>query len=417
MVLLASDRQDSLRMKRHFFTVARVAKRIHAHPLGFVLATFAVLLLLSGMVYWLANRSGAVANYVARSRTIVIISHDGKTATIPTTAKTVGDLLEKLHIKLAPGDRVEPESSEEIKQDNLLVNVYRSVPVAVTDGATRTHIKTAAATPRSMAESAGVQLYGEDVVQVGPVSNFVLEKNVGRQVTVDRAKPIALTLYGQLLNIRTQAQTVGELLKEKNVTVRSDDTVKPAISTPLTEHMQVAVVRNGIHVITVTEDIPVPVKHIIDPSLSFGSQAVRQEGSPGKRVQTYEINVQQGEEVSRRLLQSVVTVQPVERIVAKGNTVNIPADKQAVMAAAGIHPNDYAYVDYIFSHESRWNTAAASANGYYGLGQTNLARLSSACPNWQTDAVCQTKLFAGYATGRYGSWQGAYNFWLNHRWW
>jgi uncharacterized protein YabE (DUF348 family) len=398
------------------FRFRQSAHRVRKHPLGLPLVLFMVLALLSAASFLYANRRGVVAEYVARDTFIAIVSHDGERTTVPTDAKTVGELLQSLHIDIMAGDRVEPAADDPITQDNFLINIYRAVPVAVTDGAVLHFARTAAATPRAMAQSAGVTLYGEDAVTVGPPESFVRERVVGQRVVVDRALPVELTLYGQPMALRTRADTVGDLLREKKVTLRPDDTVKPAITTPLSADMQVAVVRNGLQVITVTEDVPPPVRTIIDPSLSFGSQAVRQEGSPGKRTQTYEINVQKGEEVSRRLVQSIVTVQPVERLVAKGNTVNIPGDKQSVMAAAGVNPADYAYVDYIFSRESRWNTAAASPNGYYGLGQTNLGKLSAACPNWQTDAVCQTRLFAGYA-GRYGGWEGAYNFWLSHHWW
>lgn len=394
------------------------AGRIHRHPAGLPIVLFACLLVLSGGLFWYASRKGMVADFVARDTFIAIVSYDGRKAAIPTDAKTVGELLKKLSIRLHDGDRVEPASDDPITQDNFLVNVYRSVPIAISDGGTVTMTHSAATTPRAMAASANVQLYGEDIVHLGPTDNFLLQKSIGHRVVIERALPVSMTLYGQPLTVRTQAKTVGELLKEKKVQLTKDDTVKPAAETFLTAHMQVAVVRNGVQVITVTEDIPVPVRTVIDMSLSFGSQAVRQEGSPGKRVQTYEINVQKGEEVSRRLLQSVVTVQPVERVVAKGNTVNIPEDKQAVMAAAGISPADYAYVDYIFSRESRWNTAATNAGGCAGIGQACPgSKVMNACVNWQTNAVCQTQFFSGYAIGRYGSWEKAYNFWLDHHWW
>lgn len=394
------------------------AGRVKKHPAGLPFVLFLTLLGLSGGLFWYANRTGVVADYVARDTFIAIVSYDGQKTTVPTDAKTVGDLLKKLNIQLQEGDRVEPAEEAVVAQDNFLVNVYRSVPYTISDGPAQKFFQSAAATPRGMATAAGLTVYGEDGVRAEPVTNFVLQKTLGHRVIINRALPITLTLYGQPLSLRTQAKTVGDLLKEKNITLAADDTAKPAVQTTLTPNMQVAVVRNGIQVITVTEDVPAPVKTVIDMSLSFGSQAVRQEGSPGKRVQTYEVNVQNGEEVSRKLLQSVITVQPVERVVAKGNTVNIPADKQAVMAAAGISPADYAYVDYIFSRESRWNTAATNAGGCAGLGQACPgSKVINACANWQTNAVCQTQFFSGYAIGRYGSWEKAYNFWLSRHWW
>lgn len=403
--------------RRSYLASPPGARKLHRHPVGLSILVFAALVLVSGGLLYIGLRKSPERLAVTPNDNFIVILHaDGAERTLPTDAETVGELLQRLDIRLQRGDTVEPAANATIATDNFLVNVYRSVPVAINDDGKERVVHTAAVTPRSIVAASGTTLYGEDEARIELVGE-VMSGGLGRQVVIERSKPILLTLYGQALQTRTRALTVQDLLREKSITLKPDDTVKPAADTPVTADMQISVVRNGVQVITVTEDIAAPVKTVVDASLSFGSQAVRQEGSPGKKVQTYEINVQGGEEVSRRLLQSVVTVQPVERIVAKGNTVNIPADKQSVMAAAGISPGDYAYVDYIFSRESRWNAAAVSPNGYYGLGQTSLARLSAACPNWQSDPVCQTRLFTSYATGRYGSWEGAYNFWLSRHWW
>lgn len=393
-------------------------RHAHRHPVGLALIVFIALVLFGSTALYFGLRNNATELTITPNENfIVIVKADGLERTVPTAADTVGELVDKLNITLAEGDRVEPAKDAPITGDNFLVNVYRSVPVTINDGGAIITTKTAAATPRSAVAQAGVQLFGEDIVRAEVTDNFLLHQGLGQQIVVTRAQQVSLTLYGQSLSVRTQAKTVRQLLKEKEVVLGAKDTVKPDIDSPISAGMQVSVVRDGLQVITVTEDVAAPVQTVLDTSLSFGSQAVRQEGSPGKVVRTYEIDVQGGNEVRRTLLQSVVTVEPVTRIVAKGSTVNIPPDKQAVMAAAGINPADYGYVDYIFSRESRWNAAATNPSGYYGLGQTSLGKLSAACPNWQSDPVCQTRLFTSYATGRYGSWAGAYNFWTSHHWW
>lgn len=392
-----------------------LSREWHKHPFGLPIALFLCLSLASGLGLYYALKKD-VPTLVATDTRLVIVSVDGRKQTVPTDAKNVGQLLKKLNIKISEFDRVEPAKNEVIVQDNTLINVYRSVPVTIEDGGRFIHARSAGATARSVIAQSGITLYPEDNIKAEVTNNMIAKQSLGHLYVIDRATPINLTLYGSPQPVRTHSKTVGALLKEKKVKLDKDDFVKPTLDTPLSSNMSVAVTRNGIQTITVTEDIPAPIETVIDGSLSFGSSAVRQQGSPGKKVNTYQINVQQGVEVSRVLVQSVTTVEPVKQIVAKGNTVNIPANKQAVLAAAGVSPSDYAYVDYIFSRESGWNAAAASRNGYYGLGQTNLAKLSSACPNWQSDPVCQTRLFSGYAS-RYGGWAGSYNFWLSHHWW
>ena len=392
-------------------------QRVHAHPAGYALVLFCVMLV--GFSAWalFARRNHIGAFNTEQTSHIVILQHDGEKSTVPTNAKTVGELLAKLDITLKQGDRVEPDATEKIVQDNFLVHIYRAEPVTVIDGTQKTVALSAGETPRSAVKASGVVLYPEDVVQDRWQESIVTSNSFGNIYVITRAIPVEISLYGNSTTVRTQAKTVGELIRQKGIKLGKEDYVRPAQDTPVQTGLKVTINRNGIQTVTVTEDIAPPQETVMDTSLTFGATAVRQEGSPGKKVQTYEVNIQNGEEVSRRLVQSVTTVEPVKRIVARGSTSNVPANKQAVLAAAGISPADYAYVDYIFSHESGWNAAAASRNGYYGLGQTSLSKLSGACPNWSSDPVCQTRLFTGYATGRYGSWAGAYDFWVSHRWW
>jgi uncharacterized protein YabE (DUF348 family) len=395
------------------------AKRVHRHPAGLPLVLFAALIVLSSAMLAFGLRHKARQLTVTpNSNFIVIVKADGARRTVPTDADTVGQLLDKLGVSLGKGDRVEPAQDAPITGDNFLVNVYRAAPVMVQDGATIVNGQTAAATPRGMAEQVGVAVYPEDVVTAHPADNLVKDAALANRIIIDRALPVQVSLYGNTpVTVRTHAKTVADWVKSANVALTKDDTVKPAPNTPVTAGMQIAVVRNGISTVTVEEVIPAPMQNVIDMSLSFGSQAVRQEGSPGKATITYEVNVQHGDEVSRKLLQRVVTVQPVTRIVAKGKTVNIPSDKVAVMQAAGVSPSDYAYVDYVFSRESHWNAAAVNGGGCTGLGQACPgSKLAAACPSWQTDAVCQTRFFTGYAN-RYGGWAGAYNAWITKGWW
>ncbi|PRB18939.1 transglycosylase SLT domain-containing protein [Microbacterium sp. MYb62] len=85
------------------------------------------------------------------------------------------------------------------------------------------------------------------------------------------------------------------------------------------------------------------------------------------------------------------------------------------MAAAGIAQGDWQYVDYIVSRESGWNPNATNkSSGACGLVQ---ALPCSKVPGNGYNPVDNLRWATGYATGRYGSWAGAYNFWTNNHWW
>jgi hypothetical protein len=85
------------------------------------------------------------------------------------------------------------------------------------------------------------------------------------------------------------------------------------------------------------------------------------------------------------------------------------------MSAAGIAESDWGYVDYVVSRESGWNPNATNrSSGACGLVQ---ALPCSKVPGSGYNPVDNLRWANGYAVGRYGSWAGAYNFWVNNHWW
>ncbi len=105
---------------------------------------------------------------------------------------------------------------------------------------------------------------------------------------------------------------------------------------------------------------------------------------------------------------TVVYVAPVVVPVATGSHTDW-------MATAGIAASDYPYVEFIMMKESGGNPNAVNASsGACGL----LQQLS--CGKWAhkwNDPVGALIDGSQYAQERYGSWSGAYSFWVSHRYW
>lgn len=360
---------------------------------------------------------------------VVIISHDKVEQTVPTRQTTVGELLQTLNIRLKQGDIVEPAAVTEIKQDDFRINVYRAVPIEVVDNGRKSFTFSAATTPRSIAKQAGAVVYPEDKLRIKPVTEFLADGTLGQQVIIDRAMQVTLNLYGDIVTVRTQAKTVGALLKEKNISLGKDDKVQPVANAPLAAGGQVYLLRQGTQIASVTEEIAMPQEIITDAGLAFGTSAVRQQGTPGQKVITYQINLQNGKEISRTAIQTATTREPVKHVVVQGASLS---GIKGNMALAGIAPGDYNYVDYIISHESGWCPTKAQGQygscppfsgsvptyGGYGLCQsTPPQKMASAGADWQTNPVTQLKWCHNYAMARYGSWQAAYNRWLATKNW
>jgi len=385
------------------------------HPVLVPVLTFAGLLIITLFGYMLFTR-----NHVAATNSrVVIISHDHVEQTVPSHEQTVGSLLKKLNISLSSGDVVEPSVNTLIQQDDFRINVYRAVPVKVIDGDRSTFTFSAATTPRSIAKQTGATVYAEDTLDAAPTTNFLRDGAIGERVVIRRARSVSMNLYGTPLQLRTRSVTVRDLLDEKNIHIATGDSIEPTAETPITADLPITISRKGTKLATASQDIAMPVETINDPSLAYGTNAIRQQGSPGRQVTTYQVNLQNGNEVSRTVIQTVIVQQPVKQIVAVGvNLGGIKGD----MALAGISPSDYTYADYIISNESGWcptkwpgeyggcppyHGAPGSGVGYGLCQATPGSKMSSAGVDWATNPVTQLKWCSGYATSRYGSWYAA----------
>ena len=287
--------QKYLRRKRQFIRShrrnVRRLKILSRHPFAVPVVTFLLLVTIVGVAFVLVRQRTAPVGPISDTR-VVIISYDKQQKVVPSRKQTVGSLLQKLDINVHPGDVVEPELSTKIVQDNFRINIYRAVPVQVViDGSAPKFSFSAATTPRSIAAQTGVQIFPEDEVEATPVTNFLKQGSVGEQVVVNRSQPVNLNLYGTAAPTRTLAKTVGGLLKEKHVKLINGASVNPTPETTITPNMQVFVLAKGVSIVTQEETLPMPVQTIKDSKLTLGSRAIRQSGSNGRQLVTYQVRV------------------------------------------------------------------------------------------------------------------------------
>jgi uncharacterized protein YabE (DUF348 family) len=421
------------RLTRKYQAIGRrKIKRAHplkGHPLVVPVITFLGLFFLSavGMVLFGAQTMGA-----SDSR-VVTITIDGEQQTLPTRAKTVSDLLKRLDVTVGDKDLVEPSLNTSILEDNMSITVQKARPVTIIDSGRKVTVLSPYQQPRKVVENAGIELYKEDGINAAASSDMTKDRIIGEQVVVERAVPANINLYGNSIAVRTRAKTVGELLDQKSIKTLKGDTVEPARNTKLSSNTQVFVVRMGKKVLTSEEAIPAPVANEDDPTLTIGATTVKQAGSDGKKLVTYEVELRNGVEVSRKVLQEVVAAEPVRRVIAKGTKVVVTGGRAEWLAAAGISPSEYYAVDYIVGRESGWcptkwqgeyggcpayHGTPSSAGLGYGLCQATPGwKMASAGADWAVNPITQLQWCTGYARQRYGSWTGAYNFWIVNHWW
>lgn len=368
--------------------------------------------------------------------------HDrGEDKLILTEAATIGAALAEAGITLDSKDAVEPAVDEKLVASEYQVNIYRARPVTIVDGPMRQKVVTPYQTPERIIKDAGITLYPEDATVLSRSDNIIAD-GAGLQLTIDRATVFSLNLYGATTQVRTQGATIGDMLKEKNVTLGANDRVSIPLSGTLTAGIEVKVWREGKQTITAEEVVNFDTEQIRDADRAPGYKEVKTAGVTGLKKVTYEIEIKDGVEVARNEIASLVTkpaVQQVEVIGAKVVlSVAYSADRAAIMTAAGVAAGDQDYAAYIINNENalwcaiRWQGTSGCAATYYekfagaetsnqvgyGLCQaTPGSKMASAGADWRTNVVTQMKWCHGYAMDRYGSWKAAYEAKVRKGWW
>ncbi len=384
------------------------------HPFVVPVFTFMVLFfaLCAGFVVLNGETIGA------NDSKIVHLYVDGQNQIVPTRAKTVGEVLEKEGVELREGDQVEPALDGSITSQDFSINIYRARPVTVIDDTgQKVTTKVVESTPAEMARKAGVTVYPEDNVKIAAAADALRSGVIGAQIVIERSTPAIINLYGTSITARTHAQTVGDLLREKNIKTLEGDTIQPGPDTRLTNNTQIFVTRFGKQIVSTEEEIPAPVEKVADGNMLAGTTAVKVAGSPGRKVVTYEIELQNGREVSRRPIQEVIAVQPVKRVMAEGTKVIISNPSanvqlgQRLAAERGWTGAEFNCLYQLWQKESGWNTTAGNrSSGAYGIPQALPgSKMGTVAADWQTNPETQIKWGLGYIARSYqtpcGAWQ------------
>lgn len=286
----------------------------------------------------------------ANGDTVVSIFVDGQKKVVATSATTVGEVLSRAQVNVTAEDLVEPGRDSKFSSEIFNINVYRAKPVVLVDGTNQIRVNSPYQNPKLIAErSANLTVYPEDEYQTELIQDFLQTGSLGTRITINRALPITLKIDGLSLPIRTQQKTVGEMLKNKGVVVEGEDQLSTPADTPISAGMEVSVIRVGREVMAEEEAIPREVQVVYDNNLPRGAQQVRQEGSDGKRVVTYEVVRHDGQIVQKNRIQAVTVTEMQPKII--------------VIAATGA---DWAGLRQC---EAGGNYSANTGNGYYGAYQ------------------------------------------------
>ena len=349
---------------------------------------------------------------VASDQHVLTIHDRGDEQVLITKASTLGEALKLAGIEISAGhDVVEPSLDSELVASNYSINIYRARPITVVDGVVKRNITTAEQTPERIAKAAGITIYSEDQTDFSAPSD-ILSNGSSQVMSIDRATVVQFTLYGKHAEVRTRATTVEEFLKEKSIKIGANDYLSVDKGQAISTGMAIELWREGKQTVTVEEEVDFEIEKVQDANREAGYREVKTPGVKGKRNATYEIEMKNGQEVSRSEIASVMIEEPkkqVEIIGAKLPTPTNPTEAQAIgkemMLAAGFGEDQWGCLYNLWMRESGWRTTAGNvSSGAYGIPQSLPAsKMAAFGDDYLTNPRTQIAWGLSYIKGRYGT--------------
>ena len=316
----------------------------------------AILMLVGGLFFVNQALADATKPAAKAGEKLVTIYDRGAEKTIVTKARTIREALKLAKFSIDERqDVVEPSLDSEMVAEKYNINIFRARPITIVDGNKRLKVTTAEQTPALIAKAAGIEVFEEDKTTLSNSDNMAVD-GANMVMKIDRASMVNFVLYGKESVIRTHAKTVGELLKEKNINPKKDDTLSVDRSAKIIPGMKIELWRNGKQTITAEEDVKFEVEKVQDANRDSGYREVKQAGENGKKNVTYEIEMKNGVEMSRKEIASVVTKEPKKQIEIVGTKSSTSFSGSFSEALARLRSCEGSYTS---------NTG----NGYYGAYQ------------------------------------------------
>ncbi len=140
----------------------------------------------------------------------------------------------------------------------------------------------------------------------------------GMTLTWKKAFQVVLNKRGEEEKVWTTADTVEELLADQQVTLQEGDVVAPVLQSELEPHTFVEVAHYETDIVEDEYEISYETIRKEDPTILKGEERVLASGREGKGVNKYEVTYKNGKEIHRELIDREQTQEKEDRLIAVG---------------------------------------------------------------------------------------------------
>ncbi|MCM3478913.1 G5 and 3D domain-containing protein [Caldibacillus thermoamylovorans] len=243
----------------------------------------------------------------------VSLTLNGNKKEIKTHAETVHELLGELKINYKKQDYLSPSVNAKVK-DNMQIVWKPAYMVILKLNGEEKKVWTTRKTVKEFLAESEIAIKEQDQLSV-PLEAKIKQ---GLIINLDTAFQVVVNDGGEERTVWSTSTTVADFLEQQGIKLNELDRVEPGLDQMIGENVPINIVR----VEKVTDVVEEPLEFATvtqkDSNLESGKQQVVQEGKTGKVQQTYEVILENGQEVSKTLISENVMENATDKIVAVG---------------------------------------------------------------------------------------------------
>ncbi|EKY23300.1 D-alanyl-D-alanine carboxypeptidase family protein [Clostridium celatum] len=160
-----------------------------------------------------------------------------------------------------------------------------------------------------------INLSSEDEVSVD--LNEEIKRN--STIVINQVKNITIILNGNIQEYKTKSNTVGQVLKELNISISNNDKINKNIEDYIVNNDEIVINQLTTKTEEVLKDIDFNEKTVTDYKTPVGETRVIKEGENGQKKEYYTVVYEGNKEISRTLIKEEIVKEPSEKIIGVGN--------------------------------------------------------------------------------------------------
>ena len=145
----------------------------------------------------------------------------------------------------------------------------------------------------------------------------------GANIEIKRALKIKITADGKSSDGYTLAKTISQAVAENGITLGRLDKTVPDMETSPQNNMAIAVIRINVEEVTADEDIDFKTISATDSKMSWRDKKVTTPGEKGTMEVKYKITYKDGKEISRVVLEKNKIKDPVTQVETQGTYMQL----------------------------------------------------------------------------------------------